>query len=83
MARIAVIPGDGIGIEVTVEALKVLHALADLAGKEIENRLKMTMPGRFLLQRLIKQKHLRLLNKSTSQSQLTPLTATQCHNLAI
>ncbi len=36
MTRIAVIPGDGIGIEVTAEAVKVLHALADLAGKKIE-----------------------------------------------
>ncbi len=36
MTRIAVIPGDGIGIEVTAEALKVLHTLADLAGKKIE-----------------------------------------------
>ncbi len=36
MTRIAVIPGDGIGTEVTAEALKVLRALADLAGKKIE-----------------------------------------------
>jgi 3-isopropylmalate dehydrogenase len=36
MTRIAVIPGDGIGIDVTVEAQKVLHALADLAGKKVE-----------------------------------------------
>jgi 3-isopropylmalate dehydrogenase len=36
MTRIAVIPGDGIGIEVTAEALKVLHTLADLSGKKIE-----------------------------------------------
>jgi 3-isopropylmalate dehydrogenase len=36
MTRIAVIPGDGIGIEVIAEAIKALHALADLGGKKIE-----------------------------------------------
>jgi len=36
MTRIAVIPGDGIGIEVTAEALKVLHMLTELAEKKIE-----------------------------------------------
>ena len=33
MTRIAVIPGDGIGVEVIAEALKVLRTLADLTGK--------------------------------------------------
>jgi len=36
MTRIAVIPGDGIGIEVIAEALKVLRAISDLTGKKIE-----------------------------------------------
>jgi 3-isopropylmalate dehydrogenase len=36
MTRIAVIPGDGIGVEVVAEALKVLRTLADLTGKKIE-----------------------------------------------
>jgi 3-isopropylmalate dehydrogenase len=36
MTRIAVIPGDGIGIEVIAEALKVLRTIADLTGKKIE-----------------------------------------------
>jgi 3-isopropylmalate dehydrogenase len=34
--RIAVIPGDGIGVEVTAEAVKVLRAVADLSGLELE-----------------------------------------------
>ncbi|MBI3484854.1 MAG: 3-isopropylmalate dehydrogenase, partial [Acidobacteria bacterium] len=33
--RIAVIPGDGIGIDVTVEAVKVLKAVAAAAGKTV------------------------------------------------
>ena len=36
MTRIAVIPGDGIGSEVTAEALKVLRTLSELSGKTIE-----------------------------------------------
>jgi 3-isopropylmalate dehydrogenase len=36
MTRIAVIPGDGIGVEVTAEALKMLQTLMDLSGKKIE-----------------------------------------------
>ena len=36
MTRIAVIPGDGIGIEVIAEALKVLRTLGDVTGKRIE-----------------------------------------------
>jgi 3-isopropylmalate dehydrogenase len=32
MSRIAIIPGDGIGIEVTREAVKVLDSVAELAG---------------------------------------------------
>jgi 3-isopropylmalate dehydrogenase len=36
MTRIAVIPGDGIGIEVIAESLKVLRTLAKLTGKQIE-----------------------------------------------
>jgi 3-isopropylmalate dehydrogenase len=36
MKRIAVIPGDGIGTEVTTEALKVLHALMDRRGLPLE-----------------------------------------------
>jgi 3-isopropylmalate dehydrogenase len=32
---IAVVPGDGIGVEVIAEAVKALHAVADAAGKEI------------------------------------------------
>ena len=34
--RIAVIPGDGIGKEVTAEAVKVLHAVADRSGRAID-----------------------------------------------
>jgi len=34
--RIAVIPGDGIGKEVTAEAVKVLRAVCDVAGKPLE-----------------------------------------------
>ena len=34
--RIAVIPGDGIGVEVTAEALKVIRAAADAFGRGIE-----------------------------------------------
>ncbi|HEY6546539.1 MAG TPA: 3-isopropylmalate dehydrogenase [Vicinamibacteria bacterium] len=33
--RIAVVPGDGIGVEVIAEAIKALHAVADAAGKPI------------------------------------------------
>jgi 3-isopropylmalate dehydrogenase len=36
MTKIAVIPGDGIGVEVIAEALKVLHKLMDLAGIKID-----------------------------------------------
>src|SRR6202162_1805535 len=36
VARIAVIPGDGIGKEVTPEALKVLKAIAASTGRSIE-----------------------------------------------
>ncbi|MBI4543805.1 MAG: isocitrate/isopropylmalate dehydrogenase family protein [Gemmatimonadetes bacterium] len=35
MSRIAVIPGDGIGVEVTQEAVKVLRCIAGLAGLEL------------------------------------------------
>jgi 3-isopropylmalate dehydrogenase len=34
--RVAVIPGDGIGKEVTAEAVKVLEATADVAGRAID-----------------------------------------------
>jgi 3-isopropylmalate dehydrogenase len=34
--RIAVIPGDGIGVDVTLEATKVLRAVAAAAGREVE-----------------------------------------------
>jgi 3-isopropylmalate dehydrogenase len=34
--RIAVVPGDGIGVEVTVEALRILRAAVTNAGREIE-----------------------------------------------
>ena len=34
--RIAVIPGDGIGVEVTAEALKVLRAAASAFGRTFE-----------------------------------------------
>jgi len=34
--RIAVIPGDGIGKEVTAEAVKVLQAVCDVAGKKLD-----------------------------------------------
>jgi 3-isopropylmalate dehydrogenase len=34
--RIAVIPGDGIGKEVTAEAVKVLRAIADVSGRAID-----------------------------------------------
>jgi 3-isopropylmalate dehydrogenase len=33
--RVALIPGDGIGVEVVAEAVKVLHAAADRTGDEI------------------------------------------------
>jgi 3-isopropylmalate dehydrogenase len=33
--RVAVVPGDGIGVEVVAEALKALTAVADAAGREI------------------------------------------------
>src|SRR5689334_8991557 len=33
--RIAVIPGDGIGIETTAEAVKVLRAVADVFGRPL------------------------------------------------
>ena len=36
MTRIAVIPGDGIGIDVTREAVEVLHASSALSGRPIE-----------------------------------------------
>ncbi len=36
MARIAVIPGDGIGPEVTAEAVKVVETLAQCSGKTID-----------------------------------------------
>lgn len=35
MSRIAVIPGDGIGVDVTREAVKVLDCVADVAGIEL------------------------------------------------
>ena len=35
---LAVLPGDGIGPEVTAEAVKVLRAAADLFGYRIETR---------------------------------------------
>ena len=34
--RIAIIPGDGIGKEVTAEAVKVLKAVCDVAGKTLD-----------------------------------------------
>lgn len=36
MARIAIIPGDGIGIEVTAQAVRVLRAVADSHGLDLE-----------------------------------------------
>ena len=36
MKRVAVIPGDGIGVEVIAEAVKVLHALMDRRGLPLE-----------------------------------------------
>jgi 3-isopropylmalate dehydrogenase len=36
--RIAVIPGDGIGKDVTAEAVKVLRAVAEKSGRKIELR---------------------------------------------
>ena len=33
--RVAVVPGDGIGVEVIAEAIKALHAVADASGKQI------------------------------------------------
>src|SRR5512143_2365616 len=36
MWRIAAIPGDGIGVEVTREALKVLRRAAELSGQELD-----------------------------------------------
>jgi 3-isopropylmalate dehydrogenase len=37
MVRIAVIPGDGIGPDVTAEAKKVLQTIADCLGKKVES----------------------------------------------
>ena len=34
--RIAVIPGDGIGVDVTAEALKVLRVVADVFGRTLD-----------------------------------------------
>ena len=34
--QIAVIPGDGIGVEVTAEAVKVLRAVADVDGLPLD-----------------------------------------------
>ena len=34
--RIAVIPGDGIGVDVTAEAVKVLHAVGDVFGRPLD-----------------------------------------------
>src|SRR5712691_10325491 len=34
--RVAVIPGDGIGVDGTAEATKVLHSVAGAAGRELE-----------------------------------------------
>src|SRR3990172_4431628 len=34
--RIAVIPGDGIGVEVTAEAMKVVRAACDVSGRRLE-----------------------------------------------
>jgi len=36
MLRIAIIPGDGIAIDVTLEAQKVLHTVGRVSGKKIE-----------------------------------------------
>src|SRR5262245_41932787 len=36
MKRIAVIPGDGIGVDVTREALKVLHRINEIFGRQLE-----------------------------------------------
>lgn len=36
--KITVLPGDGIGVEVTNQAVKVLHALADIHGWDLEIR---------------------------------------------
>jgi 3-isopropylmalate dehydrogenase len=36
MTRIAVIPGDGVGVEVTAEAVKVLRAVGDRAGRAFD-----------------------------------------------
>jgi 3-isopropylmalate dehydrogenase len=37
MVRIAILPGDGIGPDVTAEAKKVLHTVSDCTGKKIES----------------------------------------------
>src|SRR5437868_578642 len=37
--RIAVIPGDGIGVDVTTEAVKVIRAAADVFGRRIDLEL--------------------------------------------
>lgn len=36
MPRIAIIPGDGIGIDVTAEAVKVIQACSDVTGRKME-----------------------------------------------
>ena len=47
MARIAVIPGDGIGLEVTAAAREVLDAVAHLPGLEAPGPFNAAV-GRFL-----------------------------------
>jgi isocitrate/isopropylmalate dehydrogenase len=37
--HIAVIPGDGIGVEVTAEAVKVIHAVGHVSGRRISTEL--------------------------------------------
>jgi 3-isopropylmalate dehydrogenase len=34
--KIAVVPGDGIGVDVTAEAVKVMHACGDVTGRKLE-----------------------------------------------
>ena len=35
-ARIAVVPGDGIGVEVTAEAIKIVRCIGDVHGRGFE-----------------------------------------------
>ena len=51
--RIAVVPGDGIGVDVTAEAVKVLQAVSDGSGAKVEMTPYDWGADRYLKTRLI------------------------------